>query len=102
MVRLPPPRSERIERTRSLDLSPGGAELNTGVTLACLGYDVAFVTQLPDNPIGRFLVRSAREAGVDTSLVRLAPESEGQCGLYFLEEGADPRPSAVVYDRADS
>jgi 2-dehydro-3-deoxygluconokinase len=102
MVRLTPPRNERIERTRSLDLSPGGAELNTGVTLVCLGYHVAYVTKLPDNPVGRYLVRCARESGVDTSYVQLAAESEGRCGLYFLEEGTDPRPSAVVYDRADS
>ncbi len=102
MVRLTPPGNERIERTRSLDLSPGGAELNAGVTLVCLGYDVRYVTKLPDNPVGRYLVRCAREAGVDTSLIQLAPESEGRCGLYFLEEGTDPRPSAVVYDRADS
>ncbi|RIK45628.1 MAG: hypothetical protein DCC59_17835 [Chloroflexi bacterium] len=96
MVRLTPPGNERIERTRSLDLSPGGAELNAGVTLVCLGYDVRYVTKLPDNPVGRYLVRCAREAGVDTSLIQLAPESEGRCGLYFLEEGTDPRPSAVV------
>jgi 2-dehydro-3-deoxygluconokinase len=32
----------------------------------------------------------------------IAPESEGRTGLYFLEEGTDPRPSAVTYDRANS
>ena len=32
----------------------------------------------------------------------LTPESEGRTGLYFLEEGTDPRPSAVTYDRAGS
>src|SRR5215208_7721829 len=46
--------------------------------------------------------RHARAAVVDTSAVQWVPESEGRTGLYFLEEGVDPRPSAVTYDRAGS
>lgn len=102
MIRLTPPGNERLERTRSLNLSPGGAELNTAVTLAFLGYRAQWVSVLPDNGPGHYILRQAREAGVDTSLVNLAPETEGRMGLYFLEEGTDPRPSAVTYDRAGS
>lgn len=102
MVRLTPPRNERLERTRSLDLSPGGAELNAAVTLACLEVPVGWASVLPENALGRFLVRQARESGVAVDLVRWAPEGEGRMGLYFLEEGTDPRPSAVTYDRAAS
>jgi 2-dehydro-3-deoxygluconokinase len=102
MIRLTPPRNERIERTRSLDLSPGGAELNTAVTLACLGHRAQWVGVLPDTGPGRYILRQAREHGVDMSLAVMTPESEGRTGLYFLEEGADPRPSAVTYDRASS
>ena len=36
MVRLTPPGNERLERTTSLDLTVGGAELNSAATLACL------------------------------------------------------------------
>lgn len=102
MIRLTPPGNERIERTRSFNLSPGGAELNTAVTLACLGYDAQWVGVLPDTGPGRFILRQAREHGVDTSHVVMAPEATGRTGLYFLEEGTDPRPSAVTYDRAGS
>jgi 2-dehydro-3-deoxygluconokinase len=102
MIRLTPPRNERLERTRSLDLSPGGAELNTAVTLACLGYHAQWVSALPDTGPGRFVLRQARESGVDPEWTALVPESEGRTGLYFLEEGTDPRPSAVTYDRAGS
>ncbi len=102
MIRLTPPGNERIERTMSLNLSPGGAELNTAVTLACLGYQAQFVGALPDTGPGRFILRQAREHGVDTSLMVMLPESEGRTGLYFLEEATDPRPSAVTYDRAGS
>jgi 2-dehydro-3-deoxygluconokinase len=102
MIRLTPPGNERLERTISLNLSPGGAELNTAVTLACLNVPATWVSRLPDNALGRYLNRQARAHGVDTSLVHWVPEREGRMGLYFLEEGVDPRPSAVTYDRAGS
>ena len=55
MIRLTPPRNERLERTISLDLTIGGAELNTAVTIACLGLPVTWVSALPDNAlISRF------------------------------------------------
>jgi 2-dehydro-3-deoxygluconokinase len=91
-----------LERTISLNLSPGGAELNTAVTLACLGIDAAWVSRLPENGLGRYLDRQAKAHGVDMAGVHWVPEHEGRMGLYFLEEGVDPRPSAVTYDRAGS
>jgi 2-dehydro-3-deoxygluconokinase len=102
MVRLTPPGNERVERTISLNLSPGGAELNTAVTLACLNLHAVWVSRLPQNALGRYLDRQAKAHGVDMSGVQWVPEREGRMGLYFLEEGVDPRPSAVTYDRAGS
>ncbi|TXG80021.1 MAG: sugar kinase [Thermomicrobiales bacterium] len=102
MVRLTPPRNERIERTISLDLSPGGAELNTAVTLACLGFDAEWVSRLPDNGLGHYLARQSRAHDVDLSHVNWVGDDEGRMGLYLLEEGADPRPSSVLYDRQHS
>lgn len=102
MIRFTPPANERLERTQSLNLSPGGAELNTAVTLACLGLPVTWVSRLPDNGLGRFIGRKAREAGVDLAHLQWRPESDGRMGIYYLEEGTDPRPSAVTYDRANS
>jgi 2-dehydro-3-deoxygluconokinase len=102
MVRLTPPGNERIERTNTLSLSPGGAELNTAVTLAALGISSRWVSRLPDNALARYLERQALAHSVDTSHVRWVSEQDGRMGLYFLEEGTDPRPSAVVYDRKGS
>jgi 2-dehydro-3-deoxygluconokinase len=102
MIRMTPPGNERLERSLSLDLTVGGAELNTAVTLACLGIPAAWVSRLPDTPLGRMIDRQARGSRVDTSLVQWVPERDGRTGVYFLEEGTDPRPSAVTYDRADS
>ncbi|CAN5658105.1 sugar kinase [soil metagenome] len=102
MVRLTPPGNERIERTVSLNLSPGGAELNTAVTLSALGNHARWISRLPGNGLARYLDRQAKAHGVDTSGVQWVSEDDGRMGLYFLEEGTDPRPSAVVYDRKGS
>ena len=46
------------------------------------------------------IANKAREIGVDVSPV--VWDKDGRAGLYFLEFGAAPRPTSVVYDRADS
>ncbi|HWV23049.1 MAG TPA: sugar kinase [Thermomicrobiales bacterium] len=102
MLRLTPPGYERLERATSLEVTAGGAELNTAVALRCLGFDATWVSVLPDTGAGRLIDRLARSHGVDTSTIRWVSEDEGRTGLYFLEEGLDPRPSAVTYDRKDS
>jgi len=102
MLRFTPPGNERLERTQTLGISGGGAELNTATGLACLGVPSTFVTTLPDNALGRWLVRSARAHGVDDAGVHWQPEADGRMGVYYLEEAVDPRASAVTYDRANS
>jgi len=99
MIRLTPPANERLERTTSLDVTVGGAELNTAVALRCLGIPAAWISVLPDNGLGRMIARAAQANGVDVSGVRWVSEDDGRAGMYFLEEGVDPRPSAVTYDR---
>jgi 2-dehydro-3-deoxygluconokinase len=74
----------------------GGAEANVAVALASLGVDAAFVSVLPTNPIADAAVAELRRFGVDTSPVLRAP---GRLGIYYLEAGANQRPSRIVYDR---
>ena len=102
MVRLTPPGNDRLERVVSLGVTAGGAELNTAVALRCLGVPAAWASILPETALGRLIARHARAADVDCSGIRWVPEAEGRTGVYFLEEGVDPRPSAVTYDRAGS
>jgi 2-dehydro-3-deoxygluconokinase len=100
MVRLSPPGFRRLEQARSLDLFVGGAELNTAVGLARLGRSTSWVSRLPKNPLGRLIANHAREAGVATDHI-LWTEGD-RAGLYFVEFGAAPRASNVLYDRKDS
>ena len=97
MVRLSPPSFRRLEQARSLDVQVGGAELNTAVALARLGRSSAWVSRLTDNPLGRLIANHGREAGVHTDHVVWTKED--RVGLYFLEFGAAPRASSVLYDR---
>ena len=100
LLRLTPPSFQRIEQTTTFHGSIGGAELNTAVGLARLSMRVTWVSRLPRNPLGRLIANSAREHGVDVSHVVWSDTD--RAGVYFLEEGAAPRPSSVLYDRADS
>src|SRR5215468_8608995 len=97
MLRLSPPNFRRLEQARSLDVQVGGAELNTAVALARLGRRSAWVSRLTDNPLGRLVANRAREAGVSTE--HIVWTNEDRVGLYFLELGAAPRASSVLYDR---
>src|SRR6516162_5784148 len=100
MVRLSPPNFERLEQARSLNLRVGGAELNTAAGLARLGRSAGWVSRLTRNPLGRLIANHAREAGVSTEHVLWTDED--RVGLYFLEFGAAPRASGVMYDRKGS
>lgn len=100
MIRLSPPNFRRLEQARSLELNVGGAELNTAVGLARLGRSSAWVSRLTDNPLGRLIANQAREAGVCTD--HIAWTKEDRVGLYFLEFGAAPRASSVLYDRKNA
>lgn len=100
MVRLSPPSFRRLEQTSSLDVFVGGAELNTAVGLARLGRKASWVSRLTNNPLGRLIANRAREAGVETGDVLWTDDD--RVGLYFLEFGAAPRASSVLYDRKDA
>jgi 2-dehydro-3-deoxygluconokinase len=100
MIRLSPPNFLRLEQARSLDLRVGGAELNTAVGLARLGHSAAWVSRLTSNPLGRLIANHAREAGVSTE--HIVWTNDDRVGLYFLEFGAAPRASSVLYDRKNA
>src|SRR3954469_9909807 len=100
MVRLAPPHFQRLEQARSLDVEIGGAELNTAAGLGRVGRSAAWVSRVPDNPLGKLVAHRVREIGVSDQFVQYA--DDGRCGLYFLEFGAAPRASSILYDRKDS
>jgi 2-dehydro-3-deoxygluconokinase len=84
----------------SLDVTFAGAEANVAASLTLLGAQGVFVTALPRNPVADACVASLQRLGIDTQYI--IRTDEGRLGLYFLEPGANQRPSQIVYDRAES
>ncbi len=99
MLRLQPPSYQRFLQARSFDAVYGGGEANVAVSLAQFGLNSAYVTRLPDNPLGAACRNEIRKWGVDTSNIAFGGD---RLGIYFCEKGASQRPSNVVYDRAGS
>ena len=99
MLRLKSPGHERFFQSPMLEATFGGGEANVAVSLANYGEDVGFLSVLPKNAIGDECIKELRRFGVDTSRVVRGGE---RLGIYFLETGANQRPSKVVYDRAYS
>ena len=97
MLRLSPPGFERLLQTPQLVATFGGAEANVAVALAAFGLPSSYITVLPEkNPLADAAIAELRRFGVDTSNIVLA---KGRMGVYFVETGANQRPSKVVYDR---
>jgi 2-dehydro-3-deoxygluconokinase len=100
LLRLSPPGMQRLDQARHFEIGVGGSELNVGCVLARLGRRVAWVSRLPQGPLGRIVDGEARRHGVDTRWVRWIPDA--RLGLMFFEPGPEPRTSRVIYDRKNS
>jgi 2-dehydro-3-deoxygluconokinase len=99
MLRLKSPDSERLLQTWRLEASFGGGEANVAASLADFGIPVDYVTALPDNAIGDACLGYLRSRGIGVEHV---VRTKDRMGVYYLEAGANQRPSRVIYDRAGS
>ena len=99
MLRLKTPGNERFFQSPEFEATFGGGEANVAVSLANFNIPAEFLSVLPENPIGDACIAELRSFGVNTEKILRAP---GRMGIYYLETGANQRPSKVVYDRAGS
>ena len=100
MLRLSAPHGETLQGTGVLDVCIAGAESNVAAALARLGVRVAWISALPDSPLGRRVFDELRAAGVALDFVSLVPDA--RLGVFFVEHGSAPRPTRVWYDRKGS
>jgi len=100
MARLAPPgfRKFRQHLPGSVNITFAGAEANVAAAIVLLGGNARFVSALPDHAIADACLGQLRGLGIDTQYVLRT--NEGRLGLFFLEVGANQRPSRVVYDRS--
>ena len=99
MLRLKSPGRERFLQSPSLEATFGGGEANVAVSLANYGLEAEFLSVIPTNDIGDSAIGELRRFNVNTDKII---RTEGRMGIYYLETGANQRPSKVIYDRAYS
>lgn len=100
MGRLAAPENLRLRQTRHLEVTYAGAEANVAASVCNFGGKARYITALPKHPLAEAAVDAVRSVGVDTQYILRT--DRGRMGMYYLETGANQRPSNVIYDRADS
>lgn len=99
LLRLSTEVGKRLSQADQLALNYGGAETNVSVSLANFGYDVYFVSKVPDNPLGLAAERHLKTNGVRTEFLLKGGE---RLGTYYVESGVGARSAQVTYDRKHS
>jgi 2-dehydro-3-deoxygluconokinase len=100
MIMLAPPGHELLEHSETFRALLGGAEANVAVGLERLGIHAGWIGKLPRNALGKWVANGTQRYGVDTSGVVWT--DRGRVGTFFVEFGAQPRPTKTIYDRAGS
>jgi len=100
MLRLSPPRYERIRMAGQMDVHPCGAQFNVAANLALLGKKSLFLSRLPDNELGYLGRRLGESFGLDMSQVKFVDQTK--IGLVFVEFASPPRRGIHIYDRKGS
>lgn len=100
MLRLSTPVGRSMATAPSYEVHVAGAEANVASLLAQLGRSVAWTSRLTASVLGRRVLADMRAVGVDCESVSLT--EHGRLGTYFVDIHPEPRPTTVVYDRADS
>lgn len=106
MLRLKSSGKSRLFQEPYLESVFGGSEANVAVSLSQFGKNANFVSAFPDNAIGKAAISSLRYYGVEVENVVIEKNQSNphapRLGIYYLEDGADVRPSNVIYDRENS
>ena len=100
MLRLSVRPGEALEAAAHLRVHVAGSESNVAVALTRMGIPAAWISKLPDSPLGHLVATQIHGLGVDTQQVVWS--RTGRVGLCFTEPGVAPRPTRIIYDRADS
>ena len=100
MLRLNPPGFERFLQSPQFVATFGGGEANVAVAVATYGVPARYLTVLPpNNAISDAFIAELRRFGVD---LPTSFEAKDASESTFVENGANQRPSKVLYDREGS
>ncbi len=99
LLRLSPPRNEKMMRGQSFDKQVGGAELNVLSGVSLLGLRTGIISKIPNNDIGKYAVYQVRFVDVSDDYLVVDNDEDSRLGIYYYENGAYPRKPKIVYDR---
>ena len=99
MGRLCPEGYLKVVQSNKFNLTFAGGEANVAVSLANYGINTEYVTKLPENDLGKAVIRTLKSYDVGIDHVAIGGE---RLGMYYVEKGASQRPSKVIYDRKHS
>ncbi|MBQ8836374.1 MAG: sugar kinase [Clostridia bacterium] len=102
MLRLSAPQKEKISQSETFEKNAAGTELNVASGAAMLGARSAIITKIPSNKMGHFIRNKIRYGDVSDDYIVYDDSPEKRLGIFYHENGAYPRKSAVIYDRAHS
>ena len=99
MMRVAPEGLLRFRQSMpgTVETTFSGAEANVAASVVNLGGKAAFVSALPEHAIADACISTLKGLSVDTNFIQRT--DKGRLGVYFLETGANQRPSNVIYDR---
>lgn len=95
MIAMVPQQKGPIIFCNTFDRKVGGAELNVAIGCARLGLNAGWISRLGNDDFGKFIIKTARGEGIDTSEVKLVdgyPTS-----VYFREVLADGSSRSFYY-----
>ncbi|HYK71762.1 MAG TPA: sugar kinase [Pseudoneobacillus sp.] len=99
MVLYQPEQMLPLEYINKFPKGMGGAETNVAIGLTRLGHIVGWFCKLGDDPFGRFILKTVRGEGVETSSCRITDQAP--TGLIFKEQ-LSPENMNVYYYRKGS
>ncbi|WP_203333686.1 sugar kinase [Planococcus beigongshangi] len=99
MVLFQPEQMIPLEYVHQFPKKIGGAESNVAIGLTRLGHSVGWFSKLGNDPFGRFILKSIRGEGVDTSSCQFTDKAP--TGLFFKEQ-LSPENMNIHYYRKDS
>jgi len=99
MVLFSPDQNGQLRYAKDFTSRIAGAETNTLIGLAKLGYQTGWISKVGKDELGKRIVNSVRGEGVDTSFVQ--EDATAPTGL-FLKEQTTANNARVIYYRNNS
>ncbi|MDR1587457.1 MAG: sugar kinase [Treponema sp.] len=99
LIRMDSPNHRRFLQTYpgAIETSFAGSEANVAASVSFLGGRSRFVSALPRSPLTDAAIAFLESRKIDVG--HIVQTGEGRLGIYFVETGANQRPSNVIYDR---